>query len=417
MRRAAPRGVHRRRARVPALPAAGPAGHPRSPRNAPEQPGRLPGRRGRGVIDIWGRDMGNTRKFHNVAANGQVAFVVDDLASVDALGGARHRDPRQRPRRCTDQSPPNAYMSREVIRIHPRRVITWGIGPDGARAARLGRLRRRRAPRWRSRAHRPPRRGGRAVRRGGRGRRAGRRGADLPGLAGPRPGPAPERRPPLGDGVRPDREPETPPPRRRTRSSSRPSRMEELIPGSGAAMPRWSRRSRGRRPTLALLDLPGRALPARLLGPASGPRDDHPPGRRRGGGRTGERVRSGPRRGRHRRAAPRLPQPSRGGVWSPTRRCRLRIRSEGHRGRLDDPHRAGAAGGHVRRRRRRLHGDRRGERPLPAALEPPSARRAGDGRGDCRGARPLAREGHHPLELIDPSRMGPKYPAGGERSG
>ncbi len=37
---------------------------------------------GAGVIEIWGRDMGNTRKFHNVAANGEVAFVVDDLASV-----------------------------------------------------------------------------------------------------------------------------------------------------------------------------------------------------------------------------------------------------------------------------------------------------------------------------------------------
>ena|ERR1022692_2432870 len=36
-----------------------------------------------GVIDIGGRDLGNTRKFRNVAANGQVAFVVDDIASVD----------------------------------------------------------------------------------------------------------------------------------------------------------------------------------------------------------------------------------------------------------------------------------------------------------------------------------------------
>jgi pyridoxamine 5'-phosphate oxidase family protein len=34
-----------------------------------------------GVINIFGRSLGNTRKFHNVAANGKVAFVVDDIVS------------------------------------------------------------------------------------------------------------------------------------------------------------------------------------------------------------------------------------------------------------------------------------------------------------------------------------------------
>jgi pyridoxamine 5'-phosphate oxidase family protein len=88
-----------------------------------------------GVIEIWGRDMGNTRKFHNVEANGQVAFVVDDLASVTpwVVRGIEIRGSAEALR---DQTPPNAYMSREVIRVHPRRVIAWGIGPDGARVAR-----------------------------------------------------------------------------------------------------------------------------------------------------------------------------------------------------------------------------------------------------------------------------------------
>ena len=90
---------------------------------------------GSGVIEIWGRDMGNTRKFHNVEANGQVAFVVDDLASVTpwVVRGIEIRGGAEALR---DQSPPNAYMSCEVIRIHPRRVIAWGIGPEGARVAR-----------------------------------------------------------------------------------------------------------------------------------------------------------------------------------------------------------------------------------------------------------------------------------------
>jgi pyridoxamine 5'-phosphate oxidase family protein len=88
-----------------------------------------------GVIDVWGRDMGNTRKFHNVAANGQVAFVVDNLASVTPWV-VRGIEIRGAAEALTDQSPPNAYMSREVIRIHPRRVIAWGLGPDGGRTSR-----------------------------------------------------------------------------------------------------------------------------------------------------------------------------------------------------------------------------------------------------------------------------------------
>ena len=88
-----------------------------------------------GVIEIWGRDMGNTRKFHNVEANGQVAFVVDDLASVTPWV-VRGIEIRGSAEALSDQTPPNAYISREVIRVHPRRVIAWGIGPDGARVAR-----------------------------------------------------------------------------------------------------------------------------------------------------------------------------------------------------------------------------------------------------------------------------------------
>ncbi|SBW23011.1 hypothetical protein FDG2_3432 [Candidatus Protofrankia californiensis] len=30
----------------------------------------------------------------------------------------------------TDEDPPAGYLSREIIRIHPRRIINWGIDPD-----------------------------------------------------------------------------------------------------------------------------------------------------------------------------------------------------------------------------------------------------------------------------------------------
>jgi pyridoxamine 5'-phosphate oxidase family protein len=88
-----------------------------------------------GVIEIWGRDMGNTRNSRNVEANGQVAFVVDDLASVTPWA-ERGVEIRGSAEALRDQTPPNPYMGREVIRVHPRRVIAWGIGPDGSRVAR-----------------------------------------------------------------------------------------------------------------------------------------------------------------------------------------------------------------------------------------------------------------------------------------
>jgi pyridoxamine 5'-phosphate oxidase family protein len=83
-----------------------------------------------GVISIRGRDMGNSRKFHNVAANGQVAFVVDDIASVNPWT-VRCLEVRGVGEALTGQTPPNPYLSSEVIRIHPRRVISWGMGPEG----------------------------------------------------------------------------------------------------------------------------------------------------------------------------------------------------------------------------------------------------------------------------------------------
>jgi len=79
--------------------------------------------------------MGNTRKFHNVAANGQVAFVVDDLVSVSPWV-VRGLEIRGSAEALSGQTPPSGYWSAEVIRIHPRRIITWGIGPEGTRASR-----------------------------------------------------------------------------------------------------------------------------------------------------------------------------------------------------------------------------------------------------------------------------------------
>ena len=88
-----------------------------------------------GVIEIWGRDLGNSKKFQNVAANGAVAFVVDDIASVNPWV-VRGFEVRGVAEALIDQEPPSSYMSREVIRIHPRRIISWGLGTDGQQGSR-----------------------------------------------------------------------------------------------------------------------------------------------------------------------------------------------------------------------------------------------------------------------------------------
>jgi len=88
-----------------------------------------------GVINIGGLNLGNTRKFRNVASNGQVAFVVDDIASVDPWV-VRCVEVRGTGEALTGQTPASPYLSPEVIRIHPKRIISWGMGPEGSESSR-----------------------------------------------------------------------------------------------------------------------------------------------------------------------------------------------------------------------------------------------------------------------------------------
>jgi pyridoxamine 5'-phosphate oxidase family protein len=79
-----------------------------------------------GTIDIFGFHMGATRKFRNVGANPNVAFVVDDIASVEpwVVRGVEIRGTAEA---LTDQQRQPRGMSDEIIRIHPRRVIAWNV--------------------------------------------------------------------------------------------------------------------------------------------------------------------------------------------------------------------------------------------------------------------------------------------------
>jgi pyridoxamine 5'-phosphate oxidase family protein len=82
-----------------------------------------------GDIIIGGHAMGTTRKFRNVAGNGQVALVVDDLVARDPWT-VRGLEIRGTAVALEDVDPPVPFMSREVIRITPTWVASWGVDPE-----------------------------------------------------------------------------------------------------------------------------------------------------------------------------------------------------------------------------------------------------------------------------------------------
>lgn len=87
------------------------------------------------TVDITGYRMSASRKFRNVATNGQAAFVIDDLASIQPWR-PRMLEIRGRAEAITDPVD-SAYggaapggSDGAIIRIHPKRVISFGINPE-----------------------------------------------------------------------------------------------------------------------------------------------------------------------------------------------------------------------------------------------------------------------------------------------
>lgn len=79
------------------------------------------------TIDIGGRDLANTKKFKNVLRNANVAIVIDDVLppwhprSVMVQGRGEALEQAT----AADGSPTGP-----IIRIHPTRVISRGLGGD-----------------------------------------------------------------------------------------------------------------------------------------------------------------------------------------------------------------------------------------------------------------------------------------------
>ena len=79
-----------------------------------------------GTIDIGGRAMGTSRKYRNIAANPNVALVIDDIASYQPWK-VRCVEIRGHAEALTGQPSPLPGFSAEIIRIHPSRILSFGL--------------------------------------------------------------------------------------------------------------------------------------------------------------------------------------------------------------------------------------------------------------------------------------------------
>ena len=79
-----------------------------------------------GTIDIGGMRMRASRKYRNVEAGSRVSFVIDQQVSLEPYV-IRGIEVRGTAEALTDEEPPFPPQERAVIRIHPERVISWGI--------------------------------------------------------------------------------------------------------------------------------------------------------------------------------------------------------------------------------------------------------------------------------------------------
>lgn len=82
-----------------------------------------------GRIDIAGINMAASKKFRNVNDNGRVAFVVDDLASTSPWR-VRCVEIRGRAEAIGPSADAGGMRDGAIIRVHPERIISFGIDDD-----------------------------------------------------------------------------------------------------------------------------------------------------------------------------------------------------------------------------------------------------------------------------------------------
>jgi pyridoxamine 5'-phosphate oxidase family protein len=89
-----------------------------------------------GTIDVGGYHLTASFKYRNVAANGQVAFVVDDIPSVDPWQ-VRCLEIRGTAEALAAPADSGYGTGDPIIRIHPRRIISYGVEEQGSEPSRI----------------------------------------------------------------------------------------------------------------------------------------------------------------------------------------------------------------------------------------------------------------------------------------
>lgn len=79
-----------------------------------------------GAIDIGGHAMGTSKKWRNIGVNPLVSFIVDDIVTQHPWA-VRGIEIRGEAEQVTGAHDLGSYLSPEVIRIRPRRIISWGM--------------------------------------------------------------------------------------------------------------------------------------------------------------------------------------------------------------------------------------------------------------------------------------------------
>ena len=86
-----------------------------------------------GTIDIGGYHMRDTQKYRNVVAGSRAAIVIDEVTSTDPWT-VRGIEIRGTAEVLADQPPYLQGFSGDIVRIHPKRILSWGLDSDNMNA-------------------------------------------------------------------------------------------------------------------------------------------------------------------------------------------------------------------------------------------------------------------------------------------
>lgn len=73
--------------------------------------------------------MARSAKYRNVQREPRVAFVVDEVTEA-SMEGAHFLEIRGHAETVTGPAPDDLHLDAEIIRIHPRRVVSYNVDPE-----------------------------------------------------------------------------------------------------------------------------------------------------------------------------------------------------------------------------------------------------------------------------------------------